>query len=306
MDRAEFNTLAATLEADQDTAAGIVHYLNQFGYLEAFVEPLPPDGHNGGREAVVHRDLTKAIEEAQRTLGLVDEKGNPSGIPDAQTLKAMQMTPRCGRPDFQAVGADINRWAVDKAHTGLKYCIEKYINTIPRASQDEIIAASWQAWERACWLQTFAVANPQEADIIISCSSSRQEEFGTAGNVLAWAYLPQGSNHDRQLLCKFDLAERWGVLPTDQGILLLNVATHEFGHLLGLDHTQIRGELMFPTYDRRIFLPQPRYDVPQVVERYESPRTTPTPPTPGGSQLSDWEFFIRNKFTREERKLSAA
>ena len=59
--------------------------------------------------------------------------------------------------------------------------------------------------------------------------------------VLAHAFFPQdGRSH-------YDEDETF-THETPQGINLLWVATHEFGHSLGLDHSNVRGAIMYPYY----------------------------------------------------------
>jgi hypothetical protein len=94
--------------------------------------------------------------------------------------------------------------------------------------------------------------------------------------------MPDGS--DQQLLMKFDLDETWIENANQRGILLENVACHEFGHLLGLTHSQVQGALMAPYYNAAISTPQQNDDIPRILARY-GPATaqppvgpTPTPP----------------------------
>nr|XP_023691113.1 matrix metalloproteinase-9 [Paramormyrops kingsleyae] len=57
---------------------------------------------------------------------------------------------------------------------------------------------------------------------------------------------------DGKLWCatteNYDKDMHWGFCP-DQGYSLFLVAAHEFGHALGLEHTDVREALMFPMYD---------------------------------------------------------
>lgn len=65
--------------------------------------------------------------------------------------------------------------------------------------------------------------------------------FDGPGGVLAHAYFPQdGRAH-------FDEDETF-THGTHSGVNLLWVAVHEFGHSLGLEHTNIWGAIMYPYY----------------------------------------------------------
>ena len=72
------------------------------------------------------------------------------------------------------------------------------------------------------------------------------DPFDKSGGTLAHAFFPRQGRASGDI--HFDDDEFW-TLGSFSGINLTQVAVHEIGHSLGLEHTNVRGAIMFPSYE---------------------------------------------------------
>lgn len=212
-------------------------YLTKFGYIES---------SSGVRSSLLTENaLTSAVKEFQRFAGL-----NQTGIVDNETM-VMMNTPRCGVKDKVGRGNNArrkryalqgSRWRVKE----LTYKISKYptLPTLTKRIVDEEIQRSFHVWSEYTDLK-FTQKTSGRVHIEVRFERGEHgdgDPFDGPGGTLAHAYFPiyGGDAH-------FDDTERWTVR-TYRGTNLFQVAAHEFGHSLGLSHSDVRQALMAPFY----------------------------------------------------------
>ncbi|KAJ8394694.1 hypothetical protein AAFF_G00042940 [Aldrovandia affinis] len=207
-------------------------------YLKRFYNLTEQSGptfrHNVGQ-------MSETLSEMQKFFGL-----NVTGTLDSDTLQVMQK-PRCGVSDVSQYSTFPGkpRWPTNK----LTYRIENYTPDLSMSEVDTAIVKALQVWARVTPLR-FTRIYSGTADIRISFvrqAHGDNNPFDGPGNILAHAYSPsQGIGGDAH----FDEDETFTVRSSN-GISLFLVAAHEFGHSLGLSHSNVNGALMYPTYSYR-------------------------------------------------------
>jgi hypothetical protein len=163
---------------------------------------------------------------------------------------------------------------VNKRH--LKWYLADRLPGVDLQALTGVYAQAWNAWQAVCGLTFSQTRSASQADLIILT-----RPIDGKGGTLAEHELPPGN--DRPLRGWFDLGEQWHVglsPPPSSKIDLLAVATHEFGHGLGLSHEPTRGvtALMDPFYNPSVRKPQ-AWDIAEVQRRYGKP-IEPVPDEP--------------------------
>lgn len=241
-----------------DKAVRLVQYLQYFGYLIK-------DGEFS------LEDLKDAVVRLQHDAGIVQD-----GEAGPKTLSVMDW-PRCGCPENLIVedASNPSKWGLST----LTYFIQARDSDLSASTWDNIIAQAFGQWENVCNLKFEQVSQSSKANLLIGIGSGARDNFDGPSGTLAWAYLPPQVNFKGQLNMKFDTGETWVDQSASRGIRLLNVATHEFGHMLGLSHSRVSSALMAPFYARDIIGPQNNDDIPRVQSLYGKPVIIPTVPT---------------------------
>lgn len=235
--------------------------------VQSLLDYLKANNYIDGNGQIDFDELLKAVELLHKIAGV---KGGLS----LNTFKLINLN-RCGHPDLpnQAQGVSSpGFWGIKD----LTYAFDSYVNGLTKDQQKSIAKRCFDNASSFLNLTFRLIDSTQNANFVISSSSSRKDGLGENGNVLAYNFLPPTANFNGQLLGVFDLAEIWIDDPTQRGILYQNVFAHEVtGHGLGLDHSQTPNQLMNPYYSVNIGTMQ-NEDRARLLKLY-GPSTTPTP-----------------------------
>lgn len=173
---------------------------------------------------------------------------NNLGQLDAETTQYMSL-PRCGVRDKFASeqGRRGKRHAAQGTgwtNKNLSYRILNYPYTISAIEVQNDIHRAFNVWSQHTDL-TFTSKEWGKVDIEISFVSGDHGDgfafYGPHGS-LAHAFFPSSGGD-----AHFDNDEQWTVR-SNNGYNMFQVAAHEFGHSLGLDHSNVRSALMAPVY----------------------------------------------------------
>ncbi|KAM9788252.1 collagenase 3a [Neosynchiropus ocellatus] len=219
--------------------------------------------------------LGKKLMEMQKFFGL-----QITGSLDEDTLAAMKK-PRCGVPDvpvarFSTFANDL-KWNKNS----LTYRIVSYTPDMSQAEVDDSIGKALQVWAKVTPLR-FTRIYSGTADIMVSFGRRSHGDgypFDGPDGTLAHAFAPgNGIGGDAH----FDDDETF-TFRSNTGYVLFMVAAHEFGHSLGLSHSNDPGALMFPfyTYKNPETFVLPQDDVNGIQFLYGSnPDKDPANPDP--------------------------
>uniref|UniRef100_A0A8C9Z301 interstitial collagenase n=1 Tax=Sander lucioperca TaxID=283035 RepID=A0A8C9Z301_SANLU len=217
----------------------VLHYSHLLfqSYLKRFFNLTEQEGPSGRRGISA---VSRKLSEMQRFFGL-----HITGTLDADTMTMMKK-PRCGVPDtniarFSTFGKNL-KWEKNS----LTYRIENYTPDMSVSEVDDSIEKALQVWAKVTPLR-FTRIYSGTADIMISFAHGDNYPFDGPDGTLAHAFAPGlGIGGDAH----FDDDENF-TFRSNRGYVLFIVAAHEFGHSLGLSHSDDPGALMYPVYSYR-------------------------------------------------------
>lgn len=256
---------SARFEIAVDVFKQAIDYLKYYGYL-------------ADNNALTVQALLEAIKKFQELYGIFVD-----GVLNPKTIRAMTM-PRCCLTDLPAI-EEARRSNYKWAKTELTYYISGYDSDISRSDWDNSIRMAFNYWSEVTPLRFTKVASSDRANFILGVGTGRKNNFDGPSGTLAWFQLPPNSNYNGQLKGMFDSAESW-----NRDVLLVNVACHEIGHGLGLEHSKVKTALMAPFYSRSVARPQPNDDISRIQALYgKNVAGTPVPipePLPDDHQMT--------------------
>ncbi|XP_077994650.1 matrix metalloproteinase-19-like [Glandiceps talaboti] len=274
-------SICGLMQARPMDSTGAMNYLKSFGYLAT-------DDYQTGD------DVRDAVMNFQQMANL-----EMTGKLNDATMRMMEK-PRCGVEDMigsTIMGTDMNdinnsmfmprhkRYAIQDrkwSKNDLTYKFMSFSDDLTIEEQKAAIQRSFTHWSDVTPL-TFTEITDGTPDIVIEFAIDDHSDgpnagFDGPGGVLAHAYFPENGD------AHFDDAERFTVHSYD-GINLDFVATHEFGHSLGLAHSSVPGALMRPFYQG--YNPDfvlPEDDVAGIQSLYGDPDVThPDDPNANGN-----------------------
>ncbi|XP_054270078.1 matrilysin-like [Macrosteles quadrilineatus] len=210
-------------------------HLAQFGYL--------PEATDISQ--ILSGDIiANGIKEYQKFMGIP-----VTGKFDQATIQQM-LKPRCGLQDKTPPGSKGSKFKHGGSRWSkrtLSYKIGKYSSKLQRDATDRTIRKALNMWSAVTPLRFVRKTDgPVHIEIRFETGDHGDDgAFDGRGNTLAHAYYPIVKRWGGDL--HFDDAEHW-TINDSRGTDLLQVAVHELGHSLGLDHSNNRDAIMYPSY----------------------------------------------------------
>ncbi|XP_075448522.1 matrix metalloproteinase-18-like isoform X1 [Ascaphus truei] len=240
-------------------------YLKRFYDLKT--EGVPVGRKNNGNS------FSEKLKQMQEFFSL-----NVTGKMNQATMEIMEK-PRCGVYDINHYSTSPKSSAWQKMD--LTYRILNFTPDMAQADVERSIKRAFQVWSDVTPLKFTRFYN-ETSDIEMYFAARDHGDnnpFDGPHGLLAHAYQPGiGMGGDAH----FDEDETWTNSQRTYNLFL--VATHEFGHSLGLSHSNDPGALMYPTYSRRtdpnqFHLPQDDINAIQYLYGLSSNPVLPTGPT---------------------------
>ncbi|XP_072040922.1 collagenase 3-like [Amphiura filiformis] len=226
--------------------------MEKYGYLEA----IPGDQIDNRVFGYV--DLINSLKDVQVLLRV-----NQTGRLDDETMDAIRR-PRCGVKDdvkqqhinsLDEAAVRVRRYALKWNKWNKKLLTYRLLNypsncDLTKDQVDDAIHRAFKRYGDISRLRFKAVKGDEYADIYMKFMTGMHGDgypFDGPNGTVAHAYLPDGRYGDFDGDVHFDDSEDF-THEEYKGYNLYQVALHEIGHSLGLEHSWVEGAVMIPDY----------------------------------------------------------
>jgi hypothetical protein len=206
-------------------------FLERYGYLR----------RGSARGATLDDPTSEALALYQQRHALP-----VTGVFDDATRRQMSMH-RCGMPDLDNGVAFATRCAWPTPQ--LTFAFED--GTADTVGEFAAVRSAFATWAAAVPVTFTEVAASQNPDVMIDWRPADDPDHSMVGNVLAHADFPPACGVVTDSLPKpvhFDDSENlWRIGAVPGAFDIQTVGLHELGHILGLQHSDVPGSVMFPS-----------------------------------------------------------
>jgi hypothetical protein len=214
----------------------IQRYLWRFGYLDV--------GDTGLMTGVVDAATSSAIRSFQEFFGL------PRTCEFDEVTREVMARLRCGLPDLGSPAAFSTRCPWRQAV--LSFAFDVGTLDIAGTAEFQAVRTAIATWQVVCPLPFNEVGPNQNPNVLIGWRPPNDPDLNMTGSIIAHADFPPDCGIVTNTLPKplhFDDEHLWSTTGAATSLDVETVALHEFGHILGLQHSNILNAVMFPTID---------------------------------------------------------
>jgi hypothetical protein len=283
-------------EEEKDVSEQVINFLIWNNYLNN-------NSSNFTTIDINNENVKEALINMQEFYHIEDD-----GKLNAQTLELIRK-PRCGVPDILTT----NNFMLGPAKWYKDEISWHFIHA--GGIQFQLTKNAFDTWQNHSFYTFRYEPIANRADIVISFKSLQhnfsrcckrqpcQYDFDGEGTILAHAYYPYKQYSHVEI--HLDKDEKWEY--SDVGMFYQTIL-HEIGHSLGLEHTSVKGSVMYSYFQQRNTTDLAKDDIFAIQERYRYPKkitpsiaTTTTSTTPKSKITTTTTTSVTQKSTTTKK-----